>query len=166
MRAKLLMGLESVDLGRHRLLLVAARAVQRARARDASAPLRSPWRDAISLDELRLAARNHAMPLEALRYPITPAGLHYLLIHYDIPAVDEATYRLEVDGLVATPLSLSLEDLRARPAVELAVTMECAGQRARAHRAARRQPAVAAGGRGHGALARDAAARRSCRRPA
>ena len=27
----------------------------------------------ISIDELRLAARNHAMPLEALRYPITPA---------------------------------------------------------------------------------------------
>jgi sulfane dehydrogenase subunit SoxC len=81
----------------------------------------------ISIDELRLAARNHAMPLEALRYPITPPGLHYLLIHYDIPAVDEATYRLEVDGLVATPLSLSLEDVRGRPAVELAVTMECAG---------------------------------------
>ena len=39
----------------------------------------------ISIEELRLAARNHAMPLEALRYPITPPGLHYLLIHYDIP---------------------------------------------------------------------------------
>jgi DMSO/TMAO reductase YedYZ molybdopterin-dependent catalytic subunit len=81
----------------------------------------------ISLVELRLAARNHAMPLEALRYAITPPGLHYLLTHYDIPAVEEATYRLEVDGLVATPLSLSLEELRARPAVETAVTMECAG---------------------------------------
>ena len=81
----------------------------------------------ISLVELRLAARNHAMPLEALRYPITPPGLHYLLTHYDIPTVEEATYRLEVDGLVATPLSLSLDELRARPAVETAVTMECAG---------------------------------------
>ena len=81
----------------------------------------------ISLEELRLAARNHAMPLEALRHPITPAGLHYLLIHYDIPDVDEAAYRLEVDGLVGAPLSLSLDELRARPAVELAVTLECAG---------------------------------------
>jgi DMSO/TMAO reductase YedYZ molybdopterin-dependent catalytic subunit len=81
----------------------------------------------ISLEELRLAARNHAMPLEALRYPLTPVGLHYLLIHFDIPAVDATTYRLEVDGLVGSPLSLSLEDLRARPAVEVAVTMECAG---------------------------------------
>jgi DMSO/TMAO reductase YedYZ molybdopterin-dependent catalytic subunit len=81
----------------------------------------------ISLDELRLAARNHAMPLEALRYPVTPVGLHYLLIHFDIPAVDATAYRLEVDGLVGSPLSLSLDELRERPAVEVPVTMECAG---------------------------------------
>ena len=44
----------------------------------------------ISLEELQLAARNHGMPLEALRHEITPLGLHYLLIHYDIPVVDPA----------------------------------------------------------------------------
>jgi DMSO/TMAO reductase YedYZ molybdopterin-dependent catalytic subunit len=77
--------------------------------------------------ELQLAARNHGMPLEALRYPVTPVGLHYLLTHYDIPFVDEAGYELAVDGLVGQPLALSLDELRARPAVELAVTMECAG---------------------------------------
>ena len=77
--------------------------------------------------ELQLAARNHGMPLEALRYPVTPAGLHYLLIHYDIPFVDPASFELSVGGLVARPLELSLDDLRARPAVELEVTMECAG---------------------------------------
>ena len=76
------------------------------------------------------------MPLEALRYPMTPAGLHYLLIHYDIPAVDEATYRLEVDGLVATPLSLSLEDLRAGRRWSWRSRWN-GGQRARAHRATR-----------------------------
>ena len=77
--------------------------------------------------ELQLAARNHGMPLEALRYPVTPVGLHYLLIHYDIPFVDPARFELSVGGLVARPLELSLDDLRARPAVELEVTMECAG---------------------------------------
>ena len=77
--------------------------------------------------ELQLAARNHGMPLEALRYPVTPAGLHYLLIHYDIPAVDPAEFALTVEGRVSRPLTLSLDDLRARPAVELEVTMECAG---------------------------------------
>jgi sulfane dehydrogenase subunit SoxC len=82
---------------------------------------------AIGLEELQLAARNHGMPLEALRYDITPAGLHYLLIHYDIPDVDAETWRLEVDGSVAAPLALSLDDVRARPRVSLTVTFECAG---------------------------------------
>ena len=83
--------------------------------------------DAISLEELQLAARNHGLPLEALRWDVTPIGLHYLLTHYDIPAVDPAAWRLEVDGLVEKRLSLSLDDIRGRPTVETAVTMECAG---------------------------------------
>ncbi len=81
----------------------------------------------ISLEELQLAARNHGMPLEALQHEITPIGLHYLLVHYDIPVVDPATYRLTVTGLVGNELSLSLDDLRAREAVTVPVTMECAG---------------------------------------
>jgi sulfane dehydrogenase subunit SoxC len=81
----------------------------------------------ISREELQLAARNHGMPLEALRFDLTPIGLHYLLTHYDIPHVDPSAWRLEVGGLVEHPLSLSLDDLRARPPVEHAVTMECAG---------------------------------------
>ena len=81
----------------------------------------------ITLDELRLAARNHAMPLEALRWPITPVGLHYLLVHYDVPLVDPAAWRLEVGGAVERPLTFTLDDLRARPRVELTATMECAG---------------------------------------
>ena len=81
----------------------------------------------ISLEELQLAARNHAMPLEALRYPITPVGLHYLLIHYDIPAADEDGWTVELAGAVERPATLTLEALKARPAEELAVTMECAG---------------------------------------
>lgn len=81
----------------------------------------------ITADELRLAARNHAMPLEALRWPITPVGLHYLLIHYDVPLVDPSTWRLELAGAVGRPLTLTLDDIRARPRIELAATMECAG---------------------------------------
>jgi sulfane dehydrogenase subunit SoxC len=81
----------------------------------------------ITRDELQLAARNHGMPLEALRYEVTPAGLHYLLIHYDIPDVDVDAWRLHVGGLVRRPLELSLGDLRGRTAVTRAVTLECAG---------------------------------------
>ena len=81
----------------------------------------------ITQEELRLAARNHGMPLEALRWPITPVGLHYLLIHYDVPLVDPAAFRLELTGAVAKPLVLTVDDLRDRPAVETVSTFECAG---------------------------------------
>lgn len=93
-----------------------------------SAPARvaEPGED-ISIDELRLAARNHGMPLEALRYDLTPVGLHYVLIHYDIPPANPATWRLAVDGQVAHPLTLSLDDLQARPRATRRVTLECAG---------------------------------------
>jgi sulfane dehydrogenase subunit SoxC len=41
--------------------------------------------------------------------------------------VDPASWRLRVDGRVGHELSLSLDELRSRPAVTLAVTLECAG---------------------------------------
>jgi len=81
----------------------------------------------VGLDELQLAARNHGLPLEALAYPVTPLGLHYVLTHFDIPAVDAATFRLDIAGAVERPLSLRLDEIQARPAVTAAVTMECAG---------------------------------------
>ncbi len=83
--------------------------------------------DEISREELQLATRNHGMPLEALRFAVTPVGLHYLLVHYDIPVVDAGDWRLELDGSVDRLLSLSLDELRARPSVTRTVAMECAG---------------------------------------
>jgi sulfane dehydrogenase subunit SoxC len=83
--------------------------------------------EGIGLDELALATRNHGMPLEALRYDVTPPGLHYVLVHYDIPAVDADAWRLEVAGAVERPLSLSLAELVRRPAVTARVLLECAG---------------------------------------
>ena len=81
----------------------------------------------ITLEELQLAARNHALPLEALRHPVTPVGLHYLLTHFDIPLVDAHSWRLEIGGEVERPLTLGLEELKERPSRTLAVTLECAG---------------------------------------
>ncbi len=83
--------------------------------------------EAISHEELALATRNHGLPLEALRYDVTPPGLHYVLVHYDIPAADPDTWQLTVGGMVQDPLSLRVEALRALPARTVRVTMECAG---------------------------------------
>jgi DMSO/TMAO reductase YedYZ molybdopterin-dependent catalytic subunit len=81
--------------------------------------------EGISAEELGLAARNHGMPLEALRYDLTPAGLHYLLIHYDIPYIEGDSWRLRVRG--RSEVVLDLAALRAMPARSVRVTLECAG---------------------------------------
>src|SRR5258706_808882 len=78
-------------------------------------------------EELALATRNSGMPLEALRYDLTPAGLHYLLIHFDIPAADAERWRLQILGEVAEPQALSLAELQALPSKTVRVTLECAG---------------------------------------
>ncbi|OKK22111.1 sulfite oxidase [Streptomyces sp. CB00455] len=83
--------------------------------------------EGIGIEELALAARNHGLPLETLRYEVTPPGLHYVLVHYDIPAADAGGWRLCVGGRVRTPLELSPRDLAGFPAVTHRVTMECAG---------------------------------------
>ena len=83
--------------------------------------------DEVTVEELQLALRNHGMHLEGLRHDLTPPGMHYLLIHFDVPEAVEATWSLSIGGLVRNPLELSIADLRARPKVTLPVTMECAG---------------------------------------
>jgi len=78
-------------------------------------------------EELQLANRNRGMPLEGLHYPITPTGMHYLLVHFDIPFVDANDWCLDVTGLVDRPVSLGLDEIKRRRRVTMPVTMECAG---------------------------------------
>jgi len=78
-------------------------------------------------EELQLAFRNHALPLEGLRYDRTPTGMHYTLIHYDVPFADPSTWTLVVSGHVRQAVTLSLDDLQRRPVRTLRVTIECAG---------------------------------------
>src|SRR5258706_15414180 len=84
--------------------------------------------DGLYKEELQLALRNRGMPLEALRYPITPTGLHYLLIHYDIPAASAAPWRLKKTGLVATPLYLALHDIKKRAPPTISLPLGIAGK--------------------------------------
>ena len=79
------------------------------------------------IEELQLAFRNRGMPLEGLRYDVTPTGMHYLLTHFDIPDVDLNSWNLQIGGLVGKPASLSLDDIKSLPSRTEVVTMECAG---------------------------------------
>jgi DMSO/TMAO reductase YedYZ molybdopterin-dependent catalytic subunit len=81
----------------------------------------------ILFEELQLAFRNRGMPLEAMQYDLTPTGVHYLVAHWDIPSIDPATWRLNVAGCVREPLELTLDDVRARRAETIPITLECAG---------------------------------------
>ena len=78
-------------------------------------------------EELALAYRNSALPLEALAYDVTPLGLHYTLSHFDLPRLDAAGFRLAVGGRVTRPLALARDEIRRLPARTLRVTLECAG---------------------------------------
>jgi DMSO/TMAO reductase YedYZ molybdopterin-dependent catalytic subunit len=93
-----------------------------------SPPSRVAERDeGIGMDELLLASRNHAMPMEVLRDDVTPVGLHYVLTHYDIPAVSAEDWRLTIDGRVSRRMKLNFDQLKEMPRHTVRVTLECAG---------------------------------------
>jgi DMSO/TMAO reductase YedYZ molybdopterin-dependent catalytic subunit len=100
---------------------------KQARFRSPAAEGPPPAGEAYYREEIQLALRNRGMPLEALRYDVTPDGLHYLLTHFDIPYIDADAWALSVSGLVNSPLRLDLASVRALPSRTLTVTLECAG---------------------------------------
>jgi DMSO/TMAO reductase YedYZ molybdopterin-dependent catalytic subunit len=66
--------------------------------------------------------------LDALgRSWITRNDRFFVRSHLSVPRIDAAAWRLELTGLVRTPLTLSLAQLKALPQEENAITLECAG---------------------------------------
>src|SRR5688572_653121 len=58
---------------------------------------------------------------------ITPADRFFTIKHFGQPSLDPTGWRLDVAGLVGQPLSLTLDQLRARPRQEVTFTLECSG---------------------------------------
>ena len=77
-----------------------------------------------ALTMINPAPFNAEAPPEALDGDITPTELHYVRSNFAVPTHDGT---LEIGGAVDNPITLTLDDLRAMPAVERAVTLECAG---------------------------------------
>src|SRR5580700_7794993 len=67
------------------------------------------------------------MPLSGFSDYITPIEHFFVRTHVYVPTVNVTDWKLEVSGNVATPLSLSMADLRKMPSVELIAVTECAG---------------------------------------
>jgi DMSO/TMAO reductase YedYZ molybdopterin-dependent catalytic subunit len=81
-------------------------------------------RERMALTMIHAQPFNAEAPPEALQTDVTPTELHYIRSNFPVPEHDG---RLEVGGAVENALTLTLEDLRAMPAVERVVTLECAG---------------------------------------
>ena len=79
---------------------------------------------------IRRSARppDYETPVALLDSFITPIEHFYVRSHLPVPPILDATaWRLQVGGEVATPLSLSVAELRAMPAATVTMTLECAG---------------------------------------
>jgi DMSO/TMAO reductase YedYZ molybdopterin-dependent catalytic subunit len=70
---------------------------------------------------------NAETPLALLGERVTPVPSVFVRCHFEVPRLDPASFRLVVDGEVARPLALGLDELRAGRVVERRVTFECAG---------------------------------------
>jgi DMSO/TMAO reductase YedYZ molybdopterin-dependent catalytic subunit len=61
---------------------------------------------------------------------ITPKERFFRIAHYEAPlgpVVEGPAWRLEIGGLVGRPLTLTLDELKARPHREVTFTVECSG---------------------------------------
>ncbi len=70
---------------------------------------------------------NSETPLQTVHGWVTPNKLFFVRNHFEIPAIDRASWRLRLDGLVKQPLELTYEELTALPERSLFATVECAG---------------------------------------
>jgi DMSO/TMAO reductase YedYZ molybdopterin-dependent catalytic subunit len=57
----------------------------------------------------------------------TPTEDFFVIKHFNQPELDESDWHLEISGLVAQPMTLTLDDLKARERQEVTFTMECSG---------------------------------------
>ncbi|MEJ7763387.1 MAG: sulfite oxidase [Thermomicrobiales bacterium] len=64
---------------------------------------------------------------EGLDSWLTPPDQFFVIKHYNEPTLDERDWALEISGLVAKPMTLTLADLQARARREVTFTMECSG---------------------------------------
>jgi DMSO/TMAO reductase YedYZ molybdopterin-dependent catalytic subunit len=67
------------------------------------------------------------MPLSGFVDYITPIEHFFVRTHVYVPTVNLNDWRLNVDGEVGTALTLTMEDLRKLPSVEMVSVVECAG---------------------------------------
>jgi DMSO/TMAO reductase YedYZ molybdopterin-dependent catalytic subunit len=71
--------------------------------------------------------RNLEAPFDQIDSYLTPTELFYIRSHFPTPSLDQASYKLRIDGAVRRPFTLSYEELRSMPSETRVATLECAG---------------------------------------
>ena len=61
---------------------------------------------------------------------LTPKDQFFTTQHYGHPVLDAATFKLNVGGMVTTPKSFSIDELKKMPKAEVMFGFECSGNRA------------------------------------
>jgi sulfite oxidase len=67
------------------------------------------------------------MPLDGFTEWITPIDRFFVRCHTYTPKVNLSQWSLKIDGVVEHPLTLTMDDLKKLPRVELVGVLECAG---------------------------------------
>jgi DMSO/TMAO reductase YedYZ molybdopterin-dependent catalytic subunit len=89
-------------------------------------PAVAPGKEKLLVRSLR--PPDYETPVALLDSWITPIESFYVRSHLPIPAAaDAAAFRLQIDGEVAAPAVLSLDDIRRLPRTTMTATLECAG---------------------------------------
>ena len=76
---------------------------------------------------VQASPENSETPLESVHGWVTPNRLFFVRNHFAEPAMDLATWRLRLEGLVDSPVEWTWDEIRALPERSVFATVECAG---------------------------------------
>jgi DMSO/TMAO reductase YedYZ molybdopterin-dependent catalytic subunit len=85
-----------------------------------------PWLDQPAENPVPEAVANQ-LKWEDVDSWITSNEQFFSIAHYNRPEIDANAWRLEISGLVQQPLTLTLDEVKARPRHEVVFTLECSG---------------------------------------
>jgi DMSO/TMAO reductase YedYZ molybdopterin-dependent catalytic subunit len=81
----------------------------------------------VGMNVLSTRPEDLEMPLSGFSDYITPIEHFFVRTHVYVPTVNLSDWRLSVDGEVGTPVTLTMDDLKKLPSVEMVSVVECAG---------------------------------------
>jgi DMSO/TMAO reductase YedYZ molybdopterin-dependent catalytic subunit len=85
-----------------------------------------PWLDQPPANPMPQVVGN-LLQWEQLDSWLTPNDTFFTVGHYNKPSIAEKDWTLEVTGLVKRPMTFTLQELKARPRLEVIFTLECSG---------------------------------------